>query len=126
MQLAMRHRLKSFDIVVLSDLVAPVLTAPANITLEAEGPEGITDTDVASEAVATFLAAAAALDDIDGDISSSITNDLAYPVCAGRHHGDVRGLGCLWKHLDGDRDHYSCRYNAARNHGHTHRNLYCD
>lgn len=73
----------SFDIVVLSDLVAPVLTAPADITLEAEGPEGVTDTDVASEAVATFLAAAAALDDIDGDISSSITNDLAYPVALG-------------------------------------------
>ena len=45
----------------LSDLVAPVLTAPANITLEAEGQSTdsswatITDTDVAAEAISLVL-----------------------------------------------------------------------
>ena len=73
----------TFSVVVLSDLVAPELLAPENVTVEAAGPTGVTAEDTAASEITAFLASAVATDDIDGEISGSITNDAVFPFKLG-------------------------------------------
>jgi hypothetical protein len=59
--------------VTVSDQTAPIVTAPANITVAATGPGGIAVTD---SAIVAFLAGASATDNVDGPIVT-ISNNAA-------------------------------------------------
>ena len=59
---------------------SPVLTAPANITVEAESASGVA---VTNESVAAFLAGATASDNADGDLSASIISDAGEFIALG-------------------------------------------
>ncbi len=62
----------TYSLAVSPDDVLPEISAPASITVEATGPEGA----LASNAtIAGFLLGASASDNVDGDISSSVTTD---------------------------------------------------
>ncbi len=62
----------TFSLAVSPDEYAPEITAPSSITVEATGAEGA----LASNAsIAAYLAGATATDNVDGDISSSVTSD---------------------------------------------------
>ena len=64
--------------VIVADTIPPVVTPPANITVEAEGPSG---TPIASPAIAAFLAAATADDLVDGPVV--VNNDAPDPFPLG-------------------------------------------
>ena len=59
------------------------LTAPEPATVEAGGSDGVSEDDASAEDVKAFLASGSATDNIDGDISEAITNDLTFPVALG-------------------------------------------
>ncbi len=62
------------------DITAPELTVPAPIALEVAMPSDVVD--AADTAIVTFLSGASAIDNKDGDVTSSIVNDgpAEYPV----------------------------------------------
>jgi len=62
-----------------ADVTAPLVIPPGNLTVTATEPSGIPATD---QAIADFLAAATALDDVDGDITA-IANDAPSTFPAG-------------------------------------------
>jgi len=62
---------KAQSTVNVTDQTAPVVTAPANLTVAATGPSGIAASD---PAIVTFLAGASATDNVDGPIAT-IAND---------------------------------------------------
>ena len=61
-----------FSLAVSPDEVLPEITAPSSITVEATGAEGAEATNAV---VAAFLTGATASDNVDGDISASVTTD---------------------------------------------------
>ena len=60
------------------DITAPVVTAPASITVEAEGAL----TPAATAVIAVFLSSATVVDVIDGDLSAAVAHDAppAFPL----------------------------------------------
>lgn len=59
---------------------APVVTAPGDISVEAESSSGVA---VTNETVAAFLAGATALDGADGDVTANITTDAGANIALG-------------------------------------------
>jgi hypothetical protein len=59
---------------------APVVTAPGDISVEADSYLGVA---VTNETVAAFLAGATALDGADGDVSANITTDAGTDIALG-------------------------------------------
>jgi hypothetical protein len=62
------------------DDTAPMVTAPDDITVEAESTQGVA---VTNETVAAFLAGATAADGADGDVTASITTDVVDYIALG-------------------------------------------
>jgi len=61
------------------DLTAPVVTVPASIVVNTAGPGGVA---ASHPEIQTFLGAATATDNVDGDVTANITNDApaTFPV----------------------------------------------
>ena len=74
---------RTLVITIAQDEEAPELTAPEPATVEAGGSDGVSEDDASAEDVKAFLASGSATDNIDGDISEAITNDLTFPVALG-------------------------------------------
>ena len=64
----------------LPDQVLPEITAPSAISVEAEGSTGTAATNTT---IASFLTGATASDNIDGDVSSSVTTDAPTTFAVG-------------------------------------------